>query len=384
MSSPSNGALAVWKTFSKEWRKDAKLLLPKLVFLAIIGSFAWNTNEINTVCLVPTAMEMKVTFHHKVKEHWIKNSEKSTHTKRFQLYEEVRLDMPTSLENIDLLEATSTSAIIVLAITFIYTISTIGIDIVSTCINLCVNPDQDRQICFKTSIPIHCRYFLGTKVLKAVLCFWFMVATFVLTGFLHGLSHINQMTTDCTDWIWYHKWLFCAFTILCTFIALLVLISHSSDSNDLIRVKIQAFKRERQVAKLEGGRGETIPIPNCVVCTEPIQSTQPIALDPCGHTNCCWRCALTIENSDRKCPTCRKRFDKIMPLYAKLEERRGERDYLGQQECVVCTEPIQTSVTLDPCGHTNCCLTCAFTIANNDRKCPTCRTIFVKAMPIFR
>ena len=140
----------------------------------------------------------------------------------------------------------------------------------------------------------------------------------MLTGFLHGLSHINQMTTDCESWIWYHKWLFCTFTILCTFITLLVLISHSSDSNDLIRVKIQAFKRERQVAKLEGRRGETIPIPNCVVCTEPIQSTQPIALDPCGHTNCCWRCALTIEIRDGKCPTCRKRFDKIMPLYTAL------------------------------------------------------------------
>ena len=112
-------------------------------------------------------------------------------------------------------------------------------------------------------------------------------------------------------------------------------------------------------------------IEECALCR---QQKSIIRFLPCGDTGVCqdcsenwshcWKCNMEIQS----------RVPKIHP---------GNLPGNGS-ECVVCTEPIQARLAFVPCGHTNCCMRCAQTIGNTDKKCPVCRKRIIRLLPLYK
>lgn len=55
--------------------------------------------------------------------------------------------------------------------------------------------------------------------------------------------------------------------------------------------------------------GDTDEDEDCAVCMSAIKDA---VFAPCGHYDCCERCALTIFNGTRKCPICRARIGEVV------------------------------------------------------------------------
>ena len=108
----------------------------------------------------------------------------------------------------------------------------------------------------------------------------------------------------------------------------------------------------------------------CLLCK---QQKSIIRFLPCGDSGICEDCSKDWSHCCKCNTKIQSRVPKIYP---------GNMPGNGI-ECVVCTEPIQARIGFVPCGHTNCCMKCAQTIGNTDKKCPVCRESITKLMPLY-
>ena len=108
----------------------------------------------------------------------------------------------------------------------------------------------------------------------------------------------------------------------------------------------------------------------CLLCK---QQKSIIRFLPCGDSGICEDCSENWSHCCKCNAEIQSRVPKIYP---------GNMPGNGI-ECVVCTEPIQARIGFVPCGHTNCCMKCAQTIGNTDKKCPVCRESITKLMPLY-